>query len=198
VRRSFTRISAALLPCALAASIAGCASSPPKPTKIEPDAGIVLGDIHPSEEQLRPLWATLLLMEDGMVYRVGPPTSVRLLRLDADSTGHIAGCPILEAGPVGRNDDWLLAFKSILAKPEHYSLSGARTFFVPDHIVRLYGEGDTITVMTALDQSIFWIHLATKGTAATGSFGEDAEPVKQLIYGALDPVRKRNQSDPQR
>ena len=34
--------------------------------------------------------------------------------------------------------------------------------------------------------------------AATGTLGEDAEPVKQLIYGALDPVRKRNQSDPQR
>lgn len=196
--RSFTSFSAALLLCALAASIVGCASSSPEPTKITPEAGIVLGDIHPTEEQLRPLWATLLLMEDGMVYRVGPPTSIRLLRLDADSTGLIAGCPILEAGPVGNNDDWLFAFKSILAKPEHYSLSGTRTLFVPDHIVRLYGESDTITVMTTLDRSLFWIHLATKGTAATGSLGQDAEPVKQLIYGALDPVRKRNQSDPQR
>ncbi len=185
-----------LLPYALAVALIGCASS--KPTKITPGAGIVLGDIHPTEEQLRPLWTSLLLMQDGMVYRVGPPVSIRLLRLDADSTGHIAGCPILEAGPIGSNDDWLLAFKSILAKPEHYSLSGTRSLFVPDHIVRLYGEGDTITVMTALGQSLFWIHLATKGTAATGSLGEDAEPVKQLIYAALDPVRKRNQSEPQR
>src|SRR5262245_10979244 len=134
-------------------------------------------------------------MQDGMVYRVGEPMSLRLLRQDQDSTGLIAGCPIFEAGPIGENEDWLLSFKSILAKPGHYLLHGTRTFFTPDHIVRLYGEGDTISVMTDLDRSIFWVHLATKGTAATGSLGDDVGTVKALIRDALEPVRRRNPGD---
>jgi hypothetical protein len=192
-RRSFTSTSRALLPWALVFLALGCGSHspPPKPaSEPPPQEGIPLGDVHPTEEQLRPLWTSLLLMQDGMVYRVGPPTSIRLLRLDADSTGLIAGCPIQEAGPVGRNEDWLRAFKSVIAKPEHYSLSGTRSLFVPDHIVRLYGDSDTMTVMTSLDRSSFWIHLQSMGTAATGSLGNDTESVQQLIDAALHQSRR--------
>jgi hypothetical protein len=193
-RHSVTRICRALLPGALVFFVVGCGSHapPPKPASEAPpeQEGTPLGDLHPTEDQLRPLWTSLLLMQDGMVYRVGPPTSIRLLRLDADSTGLISGCPIQEAGPVGRNEDWLMAFKTVIAKPEHYSLTGTRSLFVPDHIVRLYGDGDTMTVMTSLDRSSFWIHLQSMGTAATGSLGQDTELVQQLIDAALHQSRR--------
>jgi hypothetical protein len=129
-------------------------------------------------------------MRDGMVYRVGEPADLRLFRSDRDSAGHVAGCPILQAGAVGRNEDWLLSFKSILAKPSHYTLAGSSRMFLPDHVVRLYGERDTISVLTALDRGAFWIHLFSSRTATTGSLGGDVDSMRALIQAALRPPKR--------
>src|SRR5687767_14017130 len=101
-------------------------------------------------------------MRDGMVYRVDKPVDMRLLREERDSAGYVAGYPILEAGSVGRNEDWLASFKTILAKPTNYPRpQGGSVVPLSEHVVRLWGEGDSITVTMASDCRWFGVKFSS-------------------------------------
>lgn len=179
-----TLITVAVLGCASTNSSSGTARPPesgtPAPRVSSP---------YPTEEQLRPLWTPLLLMRDGMVYRVDKPVDMRLLREERDSAGYVAGYPILEAGSIGRNEDWLASFKTILAKPTNYPRSQSGSVIpLSEHIVRLWGEGDSITVTFGPELSSFGLKFSS-GVQIRGRLEEDREAMRGLIQAALHPAK---------
>jgi len=145
---------------------------------------------YPSEEEIFPVWMSLLKMREGDVYRVGPPTDARLLDQVLDTVGIVAGCPILESAHVKPGSDWLDSLTAILAKPSSYRREAQMQLTAPKVVIRLRGDGDSLTVTASRD---FLVQVITSsGLGMVGWLDRDSGKLAALIDAAFLPPAKRS------
>jgi len=138
---------------------------------------------------------SLLRMREAEVYRVGTPTDTRLLDQVRDTTGIVAGCPIVASAHVGQSD-WLDSLAAILAKPTSYRRDAQMQLTPPKTVIRLRGGGDSLTVTISPN---FLIQVITSsGLGMVGWLERDSGKLSSLIDAAFRTKSKRPRRSPAR
>jgi hypothetical protein len=181
-------------------AVIGCSSAPstqpPNESNVRaPEAKRERGEWtgYGTEEELRPILARLVRMRDGMVYRLGIVVDLRQYSERRDSTGLICGRTILDSGPIPGRSGWLTSFTTPLSEARYPRPLGAMIWPDPEYVIRLWGEGDTMTVATGSDCSWFFLYPVPGrlyGPMIQGHLEAERDQVCGLIESALHTAKQ--------
>lgn len=145
-----------------------------------------------TDEELRPILARLARMRAGMVYRIGAIADLRMYSERRDSTGLIGGRTILDSSPIPERGDWVTSFTTPLSEARYPRPLGAMMYPDPQYVIRLWGEGDTMTVTTEPDCSWFFLVPGSRvyGPKVQGHLDAERGQVCGLIQSALHSAKQ--------
>jgi len=150
---------------------------------------------HFSTAELEPIQKALRGFKNATVYTVGrSETPVILGHFPPDSKGTVAGYPIRASALVSRQS-WFDSLRVILVDPETYDRRDRLCIIQgPDHVARLRGARDSLTVMTSLNCTHLSVMTGSGYFVSGWLDDEDASEVGILMRRVLSHEEARTNS----
>jgi hypothetical protein len=179
---SSIRVLFSLLLCSALGPWSQISQAAPAPEPVPAPKSRLAGPQYPDESDVARVRKALSRATRATIHRIGEIWDWEAPGGMRDTTGVVEGFVVLRTEPAP-SASWLDSLRSILGDRTTYRQDDMLCMAIPEHVVRLYGPRDSVTVI--LSSGCGHVSVRTSGGFSLGGWGESQDALAELMDRVL-------------